>query len=127
MTTTSNTTPNTGTSFAEFGLAAPLTAALERAGFTTPTPIQAQAIRPQLDGRDILGIAQTGTGKTAAFGLPILHHILGLSGRPAPKTCRALILAPTRELAVQIEQHIRRMAGGARISTAGAVAGRPPR
>jgi ATP-dependent RNA helicase RhlE len=112
------TTSNTITSFAEFGLAAPLTAALERAGFNTPTPIQAQAIRPQLDGRDILGIAQTGTGKTAAFGLPILHHILGLSGRPAPKTCRALILAPTRELAVQIEQHIRRMAGGARISTA---------
>ena len=108
----------TTTSFAEFGLAAPLTAALERAGFTTPTPIQAQAIGPQLDGRDILGIAQTGTGKTAAFGLPILHHILGLTGRPAPKTCRALILAPTRELAVQIEQHIRRLAGGARISTA---------
>jgi ATP-dependent RNA helicase RhlE len=106
------------TSFAEFGLAAPLTAALERAGFTTPTPIQVQAIGPQLDGRDILGIAQTGTGKTAAFGLPILHHILGLSGRPAPRTARALILAPTRELAVQIEQHIRRMAGGARISTA---------
>ena len=105
-------------SFAEFGLAAPLTAALERAGFTTPTPIQAQAIRPQLDGRDILGIAQTGTGKTAAFALPILHHILGLPGRPAPKTTRALILAPTRELAVQIEQHIRSLAGGARISTA---------
>jgi ATP-dependent RNA helicase RhlE len=105
-------------SFAEFGLAAPLTAALERAGFNTPTPIQAQAIGPQLEGRDILGIAQTGTGKTAAFGLPILHHILGLNGRPAPKTCRALILAPTRELAVQIEQHIRSFAGGARVSTA---------
>ncbi|MHA1529843.1 MAG: DEAD/DEAH box helicase, partial [Alphaproteobacteria bacterium] len=114
MTTTSNTAHDTGTSFAEFGLAAPLTAALERAGFTTPTPIQAQAIRPQLEGRDILGIAQTGTGKTAAFGLPILHHIIGLPGRPAPKTTRALILAPTRELAVQIEQHIRRLAGGAR-------------
>jgi ATP-dependent RNA helicase RhlE len=106
------------TSFADFGLAAPLTAALERAGFNTPTPIQAQAIRPQMDGRDILGIAQTGTGKTAAFGLPILHHILALQGRPAPKTCRALILAPTRELAVQIEDHLRRFAGGARITTA---------
>ena len=106
------------TSFKEFGLAAPLTAALERAGFITPTPIQAQAIQPQLDGRDILGIAQTGTGKTAAFALPMLHHIIGLSGRAAPKTCRALILAPTRELAVQIEQHIRALAGGARISTA---------
>ncbi len=108
----------TTTSFAEFGLAAPLTAALERAGFNTPTPIQVQAIGPQLEGRDILGIAQTGTGKTAAFGLPILHQILGLPGRPAPKTCRALILAPTRELAVQIEQHLRSFAGGARITTA---------
>ncbi|HSF93904.1 MAG TPA: DEAD/DEAH box helicase [Thermohalobaculum sp.] len=112
------TTTNTDTSFADFGLAAPLTAALERAGFTTPTPIQSQAIRPQLAGRDILGIAQTGTGKTAAFGLPILHHIVALSGRPAPKTCRALILAPTRELAVQIEEQFRRFAGGARITTA---------
>ena len=118
MTTTTHTGPNTGTSFAEFGLAAPLTAALERAGFTTPTPIQVQAIPPALKGRDILGVAQTGTGKTAAFALPILHHILDLTGRPASKTTRALILAPTRELAVQIEQHIRRLAGGARISTA---------
>ena len=105
-------------SFDEFGLAAPLTAALERAGFTTPTPIQAQAIPEALKGRDVLGIAQTGTGKTAAFALPILHHIIGLTGRPAPKTTRALILAPTRELAVQIEQHVRRLAGGAQISTA---------
>jgi ATP-dependent RNA helicase RhlE len=106
------------TSFADFGLAAPLTAALMRADFNKPTPIQAQAIGPQLEGRDILGIAQTGTGKTAAFSLPILHHILALSGRAEPKTTRALILAPTRELAVQIEQHIKRLAGGARITTA---------
>jgi ATP-dependent RNA helicase RhlE len=105
-------------SFSEFGLAAPLLTALGRAGFTTPTPIQAQTIRQQLEGRDILGIAQTGTGKTAAFSLPILHHILALPGRAAPKTCRAMILAPTRELAVQIEQHIRALAGGARITTA---------
>jgi len=105
------------TSFSEFGLAAPLLTSLERSGFITPTPIQAQTIRPQLEGRDILGIAQTGTGKTAAFGLPILHHILALPGRAAPKTCRAMILAPTRELAVQIEQHIRRLAGGAQVST----------
>ena len=111
-------TGETGSTFAEFGLAAPLTAALKRTGFNTPTPIQAQAIGPQLEGRDILGIAQTGTGKTAAFVLPILHHLLALSGRPAPKTARALILAPTRELAVQIEQHIRALSGGAQISTA---------
>lgn len=103
--------------FAEFGLAEPLLAALGRTGFTTPTPIQAQAIAPQLEGRDILGVAQTGTGKTAAFGLPILHQLLEMPMRAAPKTCRALILAPTRELAVQIEASFRSFAGGARIST----------
>ena len=103
--------------FADFGLAEPLIAALERAGFDEPTPIQAQAIGPQMAGRDILGIAQTGTGKTAAFGLPILHHILAMTGRPNPGTCRALILAPTRELAVQISDNLRAFAGGARLST----------
>ncbi|MFQ8430684.1 DEAD/DEAH box helicase [Amaricoccus sp. W119] len=107
----------TNTSFAAFGLAEPLVHGLEKAGFTTPTPIQAQSIGPQLEGRDILGVAQTGTGKTAAFGLPMLHHLLALKGRPAPRTCRALILAPTRELAVQIEQSLRAFAAGARIST----------
>ncbi len=107
----------TTSDFAAFGLAPVLLAALERTGFTTPTPIQSQSIGAQMEGRDILGVAQTGTGKTAAFGLPILHHILGLSGRPAPRTCRALILAPTRELAVQIEQAFRSFAGGGRITT----------
>ncbi len=104
-------------SFADFNLAEPLNQGLARGGFTTPTPIQAQSIQPQLDGRDILGVAQTGTGKTAAFGLPILHQLLALKGRPAPRSCRALILAPTRELAVQIEQSLRAFAGGARVST----------
>ncbi len=107
----------TAQTFAAFGLAQPLLDALARTGFDTPTPIQAQAIAPQMEGRDILGVAQTGTGKTAAFGLPILHHILALSGRPAPKTCRALILAPTRELAVQIEASFKGFAGGARLTT----------
>jgi ATP-dependent RNA helicase RhlE len=107
----------TKTTFAEFGLARPLIDALARSGFDAPTPIQARAIGPQMAGRDILGIAQTGTGKTAAFGLPILHQILELGGRPAPKTTRALILAPTRELAVQIEANLRTFAGGARLST----------
>ncbi|MEM1344364.1 MAG: DEAD/DEAH box helicase [Pseudomonadota bacterium] len=108
----------TENTFAAFPLAAPLQAALAANGFTEPTPIQAQAIGPQLDGRDILGLAQTGTGKTAAFGLPLLHRVLELRGRPASKTCRALVLAPTRELAVQIEAEFRRFAGGARLSTA---------
>jgi ATP-dependent RNA helicase RhlE len=104
-------------SIAAFGLAEPLLAALTRAGYADPTPIQAQSIAPQLEGRDILGIAQTGTGKTAAFALPILHQLLEMPARPAPKTCRALVLAPTRELAVQIEASFRALAGGARIST----------
>ena len=107
----------TDQTFAGFGLAEPLLAALSRAGFHTPTPIQAQAIAPQMAGRDVLGLAQTGTGKTAAFGLPLLHQLLALKGRPAPRTTRALILAPTRELAVQIEESLRAFAGAARISS----------
>jgi len=105
------------TDFSGFGLAPVLLDALARGGFAAPTPIQAQAIAPQMAGRDILGVAQTGTGKTAAFGLPILHAILGMQGRPAPRTARALILAPTRELAVQIEANLRAFAGGARLTT----------
>jgi len=104
-------------SFSELGLSAALTKSLEKAGFTVPTPIQAKAIPPQLTGRDILGIAQTGSGKTAAFLLPILAGIAQLEGRPAPRTTRALILAPTRELAVQIEEVARALAGGMRLST----------
>ncbi|MEO1456154.1 MAG: DEAD/DEAH box helicase, partial [Pseudomonadota bacterium] len=103
--------------FAGFGLADTLMRGLEKSGFSRPTPIQAQAIAPQMAGRDVLGIAETGTGKTAAFGLPMLHQILALKGRPAARTARALILAPTRELAVQIDETLRRLAGGARVST----------
>ncbi len=76
-------------------------------GYTTPTPIQAQAIPPLLDGRDLLGSAQTGTGKTAAFVLPMLQRLNQTPGRPQPKRPRALILAPTRELAAQIGDSIR--------------------
>ena len=103
--------------FSELGLGAPLVDALAAAGFTTPTPIQEKAIPHQLEGRDILGIAQTGSGKTAAFGLPILAGLAMLKGRPAPLTTRALILAPTRELAVQIDEVLRSLAGGMRLST----------
>ncbi|MBB5222565.1 ATP-dependent RNA helicase RhlE [Amaricoccus macauensis] len=102
--------------FAALGVAQPLVDALTRAGLTCPTPIQVATIPAQLEGRDVLGVAQTGTGKTAAFGLPMVQAIHGLKGRPTPKTCRALILAPTRELAVQIETSLRSYAGG-RLST----------
>ena len=103
--------------FSELGLAAPLVSALNKAGFTTPTAIQTKAIPPQLKGRDIMGIAQTGSGKTAAFCLPILAGIAELRGRPAPMTTRALILAPTRELAVQIDEVLRTLADGMRLTT----------
>jgi ATP-dependent RNA helicase RhlE len=97
--------------FAKLGLAEPFLRALDRERFLEPTPIQASAIPPLLAGRDLLGVAQTGTGKTAAFALPMLQH---LSGRPAPAHrygTRALIVAPTRELALQIEESLHRLGG----------------
>ncbi|MCS6758584.1 MAG: DEAD/DEAH box helicase [Candidatus Devosia euplotis] len=97
--------------FISLGLPEILTDSLTAAGFTTPTKIQAEAIPKLLEGRDMMGIAQTGSGKTAAFGLPILAGLLTLTGRPRSMTTRALILAPTRELAVQIDEAIRKFAG----------------
>ncbi len=92
------------TQFTDLGLAAPLLKALATEGYTEPTPIQAQAIPGVMQGRDLLGIAQTGTGKTAAFALPILHR-LAADKRQAPKGgCRVLVLSPTRELATQIAE-----------------------
>jgi ATP-dependent RNA helicase RhlE len=105
------------TLFSDLGLPAPIVAALTAAGFDTPTPIQTKAIPPQLQRRDIMGIAQTGSGKTAAFGLPILAGIAELTGRAAPMTTRALILAPTRELAVQIDEVLHKLDGSKRLST----------
>ncbi|MBX9702155.1 MAG: DEAD/DEAH box helicase, partial [Acetobacteraceae bacterium] len=95
------------TQFSDLGLAAPLLRALSEAGYTTPTPIQAQAIPAVLEGRDLLGIAQTGTGKTAAFALPILHRLMQQGGRPPRGGCRVLVLSPTRELASQIADSFR--------------------
>ena len=109
--------------FSTLGLAAPLLKALEGEGYTTPTPIQSKAIPIVLAGADLLGIAQTGTGKTAAFALPILQKIIALGSKRRPKTARALILAPTRELAVQIEETVRLVAMGAHISTAPVLGG----
>jgi ATP-dependent RNA helicase RhlE len=79
---------------------------LEEKGYETPTPIQAQAIPHLLEGQDLLGIAQTGTGKTAAFSLPIIHYLANNPKRPSPLEPRVLILAPTRELASQIKENI---------------------
>jgi ATP-dependent RNA helicase RhlE len=88
--------------FASLGLSEPLCRALAAQDYVTPTPIQAEAIPHLLAGRDLLGIAQTGTGKTAAFALPILQRLSASHTARAPKSVRALVLAPTRELAVQI-------------------------
>lgn len=92
--------------FTELGLDKRLLEALETEGYTTPTPIQAQAIPLLLDGRDLLGVAQTGTGKTAAFVLPILQRLSEIPAKATPRRPMALILAPTRELAIQIDEAI---------------------
>src|SRR5690349_632617 len=96
-------------SFAELGLRPEILRAVAETGYTTPTPIQAKAIPVVLDGRDIMGGAQTGTGKTAGFALPILHKLIAhanTSPSPARHPVRALILAPTRELAIQVEEAV---------------------
>ncbi len=92
--------------FSGLGLAAPLTRALAAANYSNPTPIQRQAIPALLDGRDILGLAQTGTGKTAAFVCPLLQRLAGDRKQAGARACRALIVAPTRELAIQICESI---------------------
>ncbi len=90
------------TQFTELGLHGALLKSLKAEGYSAPTPIQAQAIPKIMAGSDLLGIAQTGTGKTAAFALPILHRLLGGNGQAKKRCVRALILSPTRELASQI-------------------------
>jgi ATP-dependent RNA helicase RhlE len=97
----------TDITFAGLGLAEPIQRALAGENYTVPTPIQARAIPVLLEGRDLLGIAQTGTGKTAAFAIPLLQRLSVGHVPPGPKQARSLILAPTRELAVQIEQSLR--------------------
>ncbi|MBM3962382.1 MAG: DEAD/DEAH box helicase [Planctomycetes bacterium] len=92
----------TQTDFAALGLSEPILRALTARNYATPTPIQARAIPHLLQGRDLLGIAQTGTGKTAAFALPMLQLLTKSNLRPRPRQPRSLVLAPTRELATQI-------------------------
>src|SRR6201998_703534 len=113
------------TSFQDFGLADPITRALKEENYSTPTPIQAQTIPLALAGKDIVGIAQTGTGKTAAFALPILHPLLGNRTRPQPKTCRVLVLSPTRELSGQILDSFNAYGRHMRLSSALTIGGVP--
>ena len=95
------------TQFSDFGLAEPIAKALAAEGYHTPTPIQAQAIPSVMTGRDLCGIAQTGTGKTAAFALPTLHRLSLQPKSPTRGSVRCLVLAPTRELASQIADSFR--------------------
>ncbi|MFL6531481.1 MAG: DEAD/DEAH box helicase, partial [Chthoniobacterales bacterium] len=94
-------------SFRALQLAPQIDKAIEEAGYTEPTPIQVAAIPEVLAGHDVIGIAQTGTGKTAAFVWPILTRLMSGNTNNQPRGMRALIVAPTRELVVQIEENIR--------------------
>jgi len=113
------------TSFQDFGLAETITRALKEENYLTPTPIQAQTIPLALAGRDVVGIAQTGTGKTASFALPILHRVLENRIKPQPKTCRVLVLSPTRELSGQILESFNAYGRHMRLTSALAIGGVP--
>src|SRR5690554_5040322 len=92
--------------FESLNIIEPILKALQQEGYTTPTPIQAQAIPIALNGTDLLGCAQTGTGKTAAFSIPVLQHISATGNSGQKKKIRSLIVTPTRELAIQIDESI---------------------
>lgn len=94
------------TQFTDLGLAEPILRALDSAGYKTPTPIQAKLIPEMLKGNDVVGVAQTGTGKTAAFVLPLLNEIAANKTQAEPRSCKAIIVTPTRELAAQIAENI---------------------
>ncbi|WP_106640747.1 DEAD/DEAH box helicase [Allosphingosinicella vermicomposti] len=106
------------TEFSTLGLSEPIMQALALKDYGQPTPIQAQAIPLVLEGRDLLGIAQTGTGKTAAFMLPSIDRLVQSNKRPQPRTCRMLVLAPTRELAGQIAENAKAYSRFAHLSVA---------
>ena len=113
------------TAFLELGLAEPITRALTEERYETPTPIQSQTIPHVLAGRDVVGIAQTGTGKTAAFALPILNHLAHKRQRPERKFCRVLVLSPTRELSGQIVDSFNAYGRHLRVAVTLAIGGVP--
>ena len=115
------------TQFNELGLGAPLLQALAAEHYVTPTPIQMRSIPPILVGRDLCGIAQTGTGKTAAFALPILQRLSVAGSRAQPGSCRALVLSPTRELASQIAESFRTYGRHLKLSSTVVFGGVPSR
>jgi ATP-dependent RNA helicase RhlE len=106
--------------FADLGLAPEVLSAVKDAGYEHPTPIQAQAIPLVLKGRDVMGLAQTGTGKTAAFTLPMVNQLIG-----GPRRTRGLVLTPTRELCIQVEESVRKYASHSALSVASVYGGVP--
>ena len=106
------------TRFTDLGLNDSILSAIAEQGYETPTPIQARAIPQVLAGRDLIGLAQTGTGKTAAFVLPLIHQLLADNKQAPGRSCRALILAPTRELAAQIEEQVRAYTAHTKLTSA---------
>ncbi len=117
--------PVSMTTFQSLGLSEPVRKALAAKGYETPTPIQLQAIPPVLEGRDLCGIAQTGTGKTAAFALPTLDYLARNAGAPPKRSARVLVLSPTRELAAQIADSFRDYGRFQRLSVTTAFGGVP--
>lgn len=113
------------TEFQALGLNNTILKTLRELGYDTPTDIQRDAIPHILEGRDVMGLAQTGTGKTAAFGLPLVQQLTGRGRKPDPKTARSLILAPTRELAGQIAVNLRSFMRGTPMRVSLVVGGAP--
>ncbi len=111
--------------FEALGLSHVVLKSIESLGFDEPTPIQRKAIPLVLEGKDLMGLAQTGTGKTAAFGLPLVHHLLTHRGKPPSKVVRSLILAPTRELVNQISEHLKLFTRGTPLRVECVVGGAP--
>ncbi len=105
------TAVNSGPGFANLGIAPAILTALDRLRYTEPTPIQRQAIPPAIEGKDVVGVAQTGTGKTLAFGIPLIQRLIGTHDR-------ALVLLPTRELALQVDEELRKIGHGLGLKTA---------
>ncbi|VAV99629.1 ATP-dependent RNA helicase RhlE, partial [hydrothermal vent metagenome] len=111
--------------FEALGLSQSVLKAIAPLGYDEPTLIQRKAIPLVLDGKDVVGLAQTGTGKTAAFGLPLVHHLLANRGKPPAKTVRSLILAPTRELVNQIAENLKSFTQGTPLRVECVVGGSP--
>ncbi|MGB1208952.1 MAG: DEAD/DEAH box helicase, partial [Paracoccaceae bacterium] len=109
--------------FQTLGLSPAVLKSLTLGGLTDPTPIQQQAIPLALAGHDIMGLAQTGTGKTLAFGLPLIERLSAATGKPAPKAAKSLILAPTRELVNQIAASLQTFTTGTRLRVTTVVGG----